>query len=75
MDLIARRLVDAAVAVLIGHYLLGQAAQNERKMKVAEYFITKNTPFVSMNCVWVQQGNVLAINSYELLAGPVPATE
>ncbi len=75
VDLIARRLVDAAVAVLVGHYLLGQAAADERKMTVAEYFITKNSPFVTMNCAWVKQGNALAINNYELLAGPVPTVE
>ena len=79
VDLIARRLVDAAVAILIGHYLLGQATCNseygDRKKKVAEYYITKNASFVTMNCSFVKQGNTQVLHEYELLAGPVPATE
>jgi hypothetical protein len=75
LDLIARRLVDAAIAVLVGHYLLGQAAKDERKAKVAEYFVAKNESFVTMNCERVKQGNTLVIKDYELLAGPVPSLE
>jgi len=41
--LIARQLVDAAIAILIGHYFLGQAehcvaTKGDRKKKVAEFF-------------------------------------
>jgi hypothetical protein len=51
VDLIARQLVDSAMAILIGHYFLGQAESNanqqgDRKKKVAELFITNNTPVV-----------------------------
>jgi alkylation response protein AidB-like acyl-CoA dehydrogenase len=73
IDLIARRLVDAAIAILIGHYLLGQAAKNDRKKKVAEFFILRNEPVVTMKCAQVKQGNSLPITDYELLAGPIPA--
>jgi alkylation response protein AidB-like acyl-CoA dehydrogenase len=73
VDLIARRLVDAAIAVLIGHYFLGQAAKNDRKKRVAELFIVRNEPMVTMKCAQVKQGNSQIIDEYELLAGPVPA--
>ncbi|GHT17454.1 acyl-CoA dehydrogenase [Planctomycetales bacterium] len=73
IDLIARRLVDAAIAILIGHYFLSQAAKNDRKKKVAEFFILRNEPVVTMKCAQVKQGNSLPITDYELLAGPVPA--
>ncbi|MDR0336304.1 MAG: acyl-CoA dehydrogenase family protein [Planctomycetaceae bacterium] len=72
VELIARQLVDAAIAVLTGHYLLGQATKNERKKHVAELFITQNEPVITMKCVQVKQGNSKIIDDYELLAGPVP---
>ncbi|MDR1963209.1 MAG: acyl-CoA dehydrogenase family protein [Planctomycetaceae bacterium] len=73
VDLVARRLVDAAIAVLVGHYFLGQAEKNDRKKHVAELFIGHNEPVVTMNCVQVKQGNTKILNDYELLAGSVPA--
>lgn len=74
VELIARRLVDASIAVLTGHYLLGQATKNERKKHIAELFIVQNESAVTMKCVQVKQGNSKAIDDYELLAGPVPTT-
>jgi len=35
MDLHGRRLVDSAIAILIGHLLLGQATKNDRKKRIA----------------------------------------
>jgi alkylation response protein AidB-like acyl-CoA dehydrogenase len=72
VELVARRLVDAAIAVLTGHYLLGQATKNERKKHIAELFIVQNESVVTMNCVQVKQGNSKVIDDYELLAGPIP---
>ncbi|MGL4595351.1 MAG: acyl-CoA dehydrogenase family protein [Thermoguttaceae bacterium] len=77
LDLVARRLVDAAISVLIGHYLLKQAdfaitTKNcDRKKKVAELFITRNDPVITMNCTQAMQGNTQAIEQYEILAGPI----
>ena len=71
-DLVARKLVDAAITILVGHYFLGQADKNDRKKKVAELFITNNTPVIAMNCAKVKQGNMLVLTDYELLAGAVP---
>ncbi|MDR1270190.1 MAG: acyl-CoA dehydrogenase family protein [Planctomycetaceae bacterium] len=72
IELVARRLVDAAIAVLAGHYLLGQATKNERKKHLAELFIVQNEPVVTMKCTQVKQGNSKVIDDYELLADPVP---
>ncbi|MDR2168729.1 MAG: acyl-CoA dehydrogenase family protein [Planctomycetaceae bacterium] len=67
IELIARRLVDAAIAVLIGHHLLGQAEKNERKKAVAELFITRNESQIIMNCTQVKSGNTQTIDQYQLL--------
>jgi len=72
VDLIARQLVDSAIAILIGHYFLGQAEKNDRKKRVAELYITNNTPMIAMNCTKVKQGSMLVLTDYELLAGAVP---
>jgi hypothetical protein len=71
LDLIARQLVDAAMAIIIGHYFLCQAAKNDRKKKVAEVFITNNTPVIAMNCTKVKHGSMQVLTDYELLAGAV----
>ena len=73
VDLVARQLVDAAMAILIGHYFLGQADKNDRKKKVAELFITRNSPLIAMQCAQAKQGGMQVLSDYELLAGPVPA--
>jgi len=77
VDLIARQLVDSAMAILIGHYFLSQAENctargGDRKKKVAELFITNHTPIIAMNCAKIKQGNMLVLTDYELLAGAVP---
>ncbi len=77
VDLVARKLVDAAIDVLVGHYLLSQATSSDsdyanRKKKVAELFITQNAPVVTMNCEKAKLGNTQIIDQYALLAGPVP---
>jgi len=72
VDLVARQLVDAAMAILIGHYFLGQAEKNDRKKKVAEVFIMGQTPIIAMKCTQAKQGIMQVLSDYELLAGPVP---
>ncbi len=81
IDLIARKLVDAAIDVLVGHYLLGQASSGSetvpvevvnRKKKVAEYFIAQTAPMVLMNCAKVRQAHTQILDDYAELAGSVP---
>ena len=72
MDLAGRKIVDSAIAVLVGHLLLGQAAGNERKRRVARRFIDLEMPRLRMNCELIASGDMAPLDEYELLAGPVP---
>ncbi|GHT09558.1 acyl-CoA dehydrogenase [Planctomycetales bacterium] len=67
VDLVARHLVDAAIAILTGHYFLGQAAKDERKAKIAAYYIRKNVSVIAMHCSQVKGNNTLPITDYELV--------
>ena len=75
LDLSGRRLVDSAIAIIIGHLFLGQAAKNERKRRVARRFIDRELPVLRMNCEQVHAGDMAAMEEYALLAGPVPAAD
>jgi alkylation response protein AidB-like acyl-CoA dehydrogenase len=72
LDLAGRRLVDAAIAVIVGHLLLGQGAANERKKRVARRFIETHLPVLRADVEQVLAGDTSAMDEYELLAGPVP---
>jgi alkylation response protein AidB-like acyl-CoA dehydrogenase len=72
-DLSARRIVDGAIILIVGHLLLRQAAKNERKQSVAKRFIGSQLPILRMNCEQVLAGDAAPVEQYELLAGPVPA--
>jgi len=73
LELVARNLVEAAIYVLCGHYLIGQAAKCDRKKKIAKLYIEKNRPKAKANCERACNGNSQEIDDYELIAGPVPA--
>jgi len=70
LDLSGRRLVDAAVAVIIGHLLLGQATRDDRKKRVARRFIQHQMPVLRMNCQQILSGDSTPLDEYALLAGP-----
>jgi len=72
VDLVARQLVDAAIDVIIGHMLLGQATQNQRKKRVLNRFLNDRIPAIHMNCEQVKAGDMSPVQDYELIAGPVP---
>jgi hypothetical protein len=73
LDLSGRRLVDSAIAIVIGHLFLGQGAKSERKKRVARRFIQRELSVLRMNCEQIHAGDVAAMEEYALLAGPVPA--
>ncbi len=75
LDLSGRRLVDAAIAVIIGHLLLGQGAVNNRKKRVARRFISRETPVLQMNCRQILSGDTSPLDEYALLAGPLPLVQ
>jgi hypothetical protein len=75
LDLSGRRLVDSALAVVMGHLLLGQGAVNERKKQVVTRFINREMPVLRTNCEQILSGDTMAMSAYEVLAGPVPVAE
>lgn len=75
VELSGRKLVDAAIAVMIGHLFLGQAEKNGRKKAVARRFLHRELPVVRMNCEVVCAGDTSPFEQYALLAGPVPVAD
>lgn len=75
LDLAGRKLVDSAIAVIIGHLFLAQGDKSERKKRVAKRFIENQLPIVRMNCEQIHSGDMTPLAEYELLAGPVPSSE
>lgn len=75
VELIARQLVDSAIAIIIGHFFLSQGKNSARKVRVAHYWIKKNRAVIAMKCDSVLLGNTQAVEEYELLAGPVPVLD
>ena len=75
LDLSGRRLVDSAIAVIVGHLFLGQAVASDRKKRVARRFIETHLPIIRMNLEQVLSGDMSAMDEYELLAGPVPSRD
>ncbi|MBM4091365.1 MAG: acyl-CoA dehydrogenase [Planctomycetes bacterium] len=75
LDLTGRRLVDAAIAIIVGHLLLGHAVANDRKKRVARRFIESALPELHMHCQRIESNDTSALDEYLLLAGPVPAAD
>jgi 3-(methylthio)propanoyl-CoA dehydrogenase len=75
LDLSGRRLVDSAIAIIIGHLLLAQGAKCDRKKRVARRFITRELHVLGTNCQEILAGDAAPMEEYALLAGPVPAAE
>ncbi len=75
LDLSGRRLVDSAITVIVGHLFLRQAAQNDRKKRVARRFLATRMPVLRADCEMVLAGDTSPLDEYQLLAGPVPSAE
>ncbi len=74
MDLYGRKLVDSAIAVLVGHLFLGQAAKNARKKAVAKRFIDTRLSDIRRDIELICSGDTTAMSQYDVIAGPVPST-
>ena len=72
MDLYGRRIVDAAITLMIGHILLQHSAGNERKRLVAKRFIETRIPVLKSDLALVQSGDKMVMSDYATLAGPLP---
>lgn len=73
MDFYGRKLVDAAVDVVIGHLFLRQAADDDRKKQVARRFIDTRLPTIRRNVDLICSGDTGVLKHYDTLAGPPPA--
>lgn len=72
-DLHGRRLVDSAIAVLIGHLLLQYADCDEHRRAVAKRFIETHEPKIRCDIDRVCSGDTAPLSEYLALAGPPPA--
>ena len=75
VELSAQRLVDAGIALIVGHLFVGQATVSERKKHVARRFINSQLHVLRMHCEQVMAGDTTPVDQYELLAGPVPTAD
>lgn len=75
VELRARKMVEAGIAILIGHYLLAQAAKNDRKKKVADYYITKSLSEIAAAVATIQDGSTHVLDDYLEFVGPVSETK
>ena len=70
MDLHGRKLVDAALVVIIGHLFLKQASASDRKKAVARRFIENGLPTLRRDLELVHSGDTSATQEFDLIAGP-----
>ena len=73
MDLHGRRLVDSAIAIIVGHLFLAQGARSDRKKAVAKRFIETQLPNIKRDVELICSGDRSALEQYAVLAGPLPA--
>jgi alkylation response protein AidB-like acyl-CoA dehydrogenase len=73
MDLVGRKLVDSAIAIIVGHLFLKQAAACTRKRIVARRFIQTRLSVLRSDLERVCSGDRSSIDDYATLAGPLPA--
>jgi alkylation response protein AidB-like acyl-CoA dehydrogenase len=73
MDLYGRKLVDSAIAVLVGHLFLQHGVANERKRRVARRFIESHLPTIRRDVELITSGDTSVLEELETLAGPPPA--
>ncbi|MCL2640924.1 MAG: acyl-CoA dehydrogenase family protein, partial [Phycisphaerales bacterium] len=71
-DLYGRKLVDNAIAVIVGHHFLSQAVSCDHKKAVAKRFITTRLAELRANGELICSGDTSAMDQYALLAGVVP---
>ena len=72
-DLYARQIVDAAIDIYTAYLLLNQARHSDEKLTAASHYIMEIVPRVKCNCELIKSGDRSSLDSFETLAGPVPA--
>ncbi len=72
MDLYGRKLVDSAIAIIVGYLFLGQATRSERKKAVAKRFIQTHLSNIRRDVELICSGDRSVLEEYATLAGPLP---
>lgn len=72
MDLHGRKLVDSAIAVIVGHLFLGQATRCDRKKAIAKRFIETRLPTIRRDVELICSGDCSPMEEYAALSGPLP---
>jgi hypothetical protein len=72
MDLYGRKLVDSAIAIIVGHLFLDQATKSDHKKAVARRFIETHVPTIRRDVELICSGDCSALEEYATLAGPLP---
>jgi hypothetical protein len=72
MDLYGRKLVDSAIAIIVGHLFLGQATKSDHKKAVARRFIETHIPTIRRDVELICSGDCSVLEEYATLAGPLP---
>ena len=75
MDLYGRKIVDAAIYVLIGVLFCDQAADEESRRIIAQRWCDLKLPEVRLNHEMICSGDQTVMAEFDALAGPVPALE
>jgi len=75
MDLVGRKLVDMAIALVVGALFCDAAVESGRKLAVARRWLADKMPELRMNKELILAGDRSVISDFEALAGPVPVTE
>jgi hypothetical protein len=73
LDLVARKLVDGAITIVVGHLFLGQAAANDRKKRIVRRYLQRDLPLLKSSIEQILSGDCTPLDEYALIAGPVPA--
>jgi hypothetical protein len=75
MDLYGRRLVDMAIAVVVGALFCDHATAKQSKIAVARRWLAAKLPEMRMNRELICSGDRSIISQFAVLAGPVPVVE
>lgn len=74
-NLVARKIVDMAIYLLIGALFCDHATAKEEKLAVARYWLAWRMPELRMLAEQVRSGEDAILRNFEALAGPLPAAE
>ena len=74
-DLVARKLVDFALGLIVGALFCDYATGKESKLPLAKRWIAQKSAEAVMQRQVILSGDRQIIDDFEVLAGPVPVAE